>query len=197
MIEEFNMVIVGVGGQGVLTLQNIIADAALKQGYDVKTSELHGLAQRGGHIPSHIKFGKKIYSPLVLEGKANLVIGLEPLEALRACRFGSKENKTVFIIDNNRITPMSVTILNQKYPSVKEIKNILEKSSSKVFILNATEIAKKAVGTTAPANVYLLGYAYHKKLIPIKKQHLLEAIKETVPEKYFEMNKKIFELPSK
>jgi len=194
MIKEFNIVIVGVGGQGILTLQRIIAQAALAQGLDVKTSEIHGLAQRGGSVPSHIRFGKKIYSGLVLEGEAHLIFGLEPLESLRACYYASKEKKTVFLVDSNKITPLSVPILKEKYPSIKNMEKNLEKFSKKVFVLNASEIVKKEVGSGLPANVFMLGFACGKKLIPIKKKFLLEGIKEVVPEKYFKMNEKVLDL---
>jgi indolepyruvate ferredoxin oxidoreductase beta subunit len=193
-MKEFNVVVTGIGGQGVLTLANIISEAALKQGYDVKGSELHGLAQRGGTIPCHVRFGDKVYSPLVLEGEANLVVGLEPLEALRACYYGSKETKTVFLIDSYRAIPLTVSVLGQNYPSFKEINKLLKPFSKKVIILNASDVVKKETGDIVATNIYLLGYASSKKLIPIKKKFLLEGIKEIVPEKYFELNKKIFGL---
>jgi indolepyruvate ferredoxin oxidoreductase beta subunit len=193
-MKEFNIVITGIGGQGVLTLANIISEAALKQGYDVKSSELHGLAQRGGTIPCHVRFGRKIYSPLVLEGEANLVIGLETLEALRAYYYGSKESETVFLIDTYTAIPISVSVLGQKYPSLKEINKILQPFSKEVIILNASEIVKKETGSIVTTNICLLGYATSKKIIPIKKNFLIEGMKEIVPEKYFEINKKIFEI---
>lgn len=193
-MKEFNIVITGIGGQGVLTLAITIAQAAMIQGYDVKTSELHGLAQRGGTIPCHVRFGSKIYSPLVLEGEAHLIIGLEPLEALRACYYGSKEHKTTFLMDTKKIVPLSVSVLKEKYPSIKEIQKTLKYFSKKVISLNASEIVKKEVGTVRPTNIFMLGYAYSKKLIPIKKKFLIEGIKKVVPKKYLEMNEKVFRL---
>jgi indolepyruvate ferredoxin oxidoreductase beta subunit len=192
-MKEFNIVLTGVGGQGVLTLGMIIAEAALKQGFDVRTTELHGLAQRGGSIPFHIRFGKKMYTPLVLEGEADLVISLEPLEALRSCYYGSKQHKTMFLIDNDPVVPLSVSVLGEKYPSVEEIKNNLKDFSEKVIVLNASEIVKKETGSEIATNIYLLGYAISKKLIPLKEKYVIEAMKEIAP-KYFETNKKIFGL---
>jgi indolepyruvate ferredoxin oxidoreductase beta subunit len=196
-MKEFNVVVVGIGGQGVLTLAKIIAEAALIQGYDVKASELHGLAQRGGSIPCHVRFGDKIYSSLVLNGEAHLIIGLEPLEALRKCFYGSKENGTIFLVNTYKINPLSVPILKEKYPSIDEIVSLLEPFSGKVITLNASEIVKKETGRTVSANVYMLGYASSKGLIPIKKEFLLEGIKKVIRKKYFEMNKRIFELASR
>lgn len=192
-MKEFNVIIAGVGGQGVLTLQNIISEAAMLQGYDVKTSELHGLAQRGGGVSSHLRFGEKIYSPLVLQGGANLVFAIEPLEALRVCYYASKENKTTFLVNTQRIIPLSVTILKEKYPSNSEIEKMLKGFSDKAIFLDASETVKKETGDTITANIFMLGYAA-KNLLPIKKEVLLNGIKSIVPEKHFEMNKKIFEL---
>lgn len=192
-MKEFNVIIAGVGGQGVITLQNIISESAMLQGYDVKTSELHGLAQRGGGVSSHLRFGEKIYSPLVLQGGANLVFALEPLEALRICYYASKENKTVFLVNSQKIVPLSVTALKERYPSNSEIEKMLKEFSGKVVFLDASEAVKKETGDTITANIFMLGYAA-KNLLPIKKEILLEGIKAVVPEKHFEMNKKIFEM---
>ena len=192
-MKDFNIIISGVGGQGILTLQNILSEAALLHGYDVKTSELHGLSQRGGGVSSHVRFGGKINSPLVAQGDADLIFGLETLEPLRVCFYGSKMKKTVFLINDYKILPISVTILKEKYPSNKEIENMLKDFASKVIFLDAAEIVKKETGDVVAANIFMLGYAA-KKLIPIKKDVLLKAIKAVVPEKHFEMNKKIFEM---
>jgi len=193
-MKDFNLVVVGVGGQGILTLGNIAAEAALKEGFDVKTSELHGLAQRGGPIPCHVRFGKKIYSSIVMQGDADLVIGLEPLEALRAAYFGSKEKKTVFVFDTWRIVPSSILTQKEAYSSIKQIQKNLKKFSSKAVALNASDVVKKETGSVVSTNVYLLGYCIGKKLIPLKKNSMIEGIKTVIPEKYFGMNKKIFEL---
>lgn len=195
-MKEFNVVLTGVGGQGVLTLGMIIAEAALKQGYDVRTTELHGLAQRGGSIPFHIRFGKKMYTPLVLEGEADIIISLEPLEALRSCYYGSRQNKTVFLVDNDPVIPLSVSVLRETYPSIKEIQNDLKEFSKKLIVLNASEIVKKETGSDIAANIYLLGYVIGKKLIPLKEKHILQAMEEVAP-KYFEANKKVFEMGTK
>ena len=196
-MKEFNLVISGVGGQGVITLMRIIAESALKQGYDVKTSELHGLAQRGGHIECHVRFGKKIYSPLVRQGKANLIFGLEPLEAMRACYYASRESGTVFLINSYRLVPVSSLIAREKYPSSSEVLDAIKPFSSRVMMINASQIVVKETGSIAPTNVYMLGYAKSNGLIPIDKESILEGMKEIIRPKYLEMNKKVFELSFK
>jgi indolepyruvate ferredoxin oxidoreductase beta subunit len=195
-MKEFNLVIAGIGGQGSLTLALIIAEAALEEGYDVKTSELHGLSQRGGVVPCHVRFGKKIYSSTVRIGKADLIIALEPLEALRACFYGSK-GKTVFLIDSERIVPISSSALGEKYPSNEEIKRILSNFSSKVFFVDASKTLKKEFGSAAGSNVFILGVASCSNLIPLKRESLFEGIRKIIPEKYFGMNKEIFDLGCK
>ncbi|MDI6826612.1 MAG: indolepyruvate oxidoreductase subunit beta [Candidatus Aenigmarchaeota archaeon] len=193
-MKEFNIVIAGVGGQGVITLMRIIAEATLKQGYDVKTSELHGLAQRGGPISCHVRFGEKIYSPLVMQGEAHLIFALEPLEALRSCYYGSRENETVFLVNNYSIIPLSVPIIKEVYPSLTEIDETLKGFSAKVLSFNASEIVKREVGNIVLTNIFMLGYAVGNGLIPLKKDFVMEAIEESVPRKYLEVNKQIFEL---
>jgi indolepyruvate ferredoxin oxidoreductase beta subunit len=192
-VKEFNVVITGIGGQGVLTSAEIISESAFRQGYDVKMSELHGLSQRGGSIPCQVRFGTKIHSPLIKIGHADLVIALEPLEALRAAKFSSA-GRTVFIINTQKIIPASVTVLGKKYPEIEEIKKLLKPFSKDVIDVDATGIAEKETGTAVVSNIYMLGIASARNLIPIKRELLLEAVKESVPEKYFEMNKRIFEL---
>ncbi|MEM3709922.1 MAG: indolepyruvate oxidoreductase subunit beta, partial [Nitrososphaerales archaeon] len=177
----------------VLTLTNIITWSALKEGFDAKASELHGLAQRGGAITCHVRFGNKIYSPLVLEGKADLVFALEPLEALRSCYFGSKK-RTVFLINSHRLIPLSIFITKEEYPSLSYILDALKPFSNRVISIDASEMAKKATGDTIMANMYMLGYACAKKLIPLKRESILNGIKEVIPKRYIELNRKIFDL---
>ena len=192
-VKEFNLVAIGVGGQGILTLAGIVAEAALKQGYDVKMSELHGLAQRGGSIPCQVRFGDKIYSSLVRTGGADLIIAMEPLEALRSAKFASPK-KTVLIMDTHQIPPVSVTTLGKKYPKISDIKKELKGFFKEIIEVNATEIAKKETGKSVTSNIYILGLASVRGVLPIKREILLEAIKENVPPKYFDLNKKMFEL---
>ena len=194
-MKEFNLVIIGTGGQGILTLASIIAKAAMKKGYDVKTSELHGLAQRGGTVPCHVRFGDRIYSPLVREGEAHLIIALELLESLRACYYASKRNGTVFLINSFRIIPVSVAILKENYPSEEEVKKLIKPFAKRIIFLNASQIAKRETGMATPANVYMLAYACSKKLIPIEKKFFIEAMEEVIPKKYLEINRRIFEIP--
>ena len=195
-MKEFNIVLTGVGGQGLLTLQRVVCEAAMAQGYDVKASELHGLAQRGGHIECHIRVGKKVYSSLVRQGNADLIIALEPLEGLRALYYASKE-KTTLILNTYHVFPLSVFVEDMKYPSIEKILDYAKKFTKKIVCLNGTEIVKRITGNILGTNIYMLGCADAEKIIPIKKKYFLKALKTEIKPKYFEMNKKIFEAREK
>jgi len=197
MKDTFNIVITGVGGQGVLTLLKILAEAALKQGLEVKTSELHGLAQRGGSITCNLRFGKRVFSPMVRNGEANLIISLEELEAMRACRYASKEAKTNFLVNSYRMYPPMMYVNNEKYPDRKQITAGLKKFGRRAVFVDATAVVKKFVGNTRTANVYLLGRAKKEGFLPLSRESLLAAVKEFFPEKHFDINKKAFDLGMK
>ena len=187
--KDFDIVIVGTGGQGLITLLRIINKAAQKEGEDLVGSELHGLAQRGGSVEVHVRFGKEIYSPLVKQGDANLIIALEAQEALRSCYYASKE-KTIFLI-NKFISPI---LGSEKSLSFEEISKILQKFSKKILFVDASEICKKEFGTDVVSGIYLLGLASAQKILPLKESSLIDAIKEIVPEKFLELNLKTFNL---
>ncbi|MCX6820818.1 MAG: indolepyruvate oxidoreductase subunit beta [Candidatus Aenigmarchaeota archaeon] len=191
--REFNVAVAGVGGQGILTLAEILTEAAFKQGYDVRMSELHGLAQRGGSVTSQVRFGTKVYSSLIKAGHADVVFALEPLEGLRAAKLGAA-GRTHFIINTHEIVPVSVTDLGDKYPTLADVKAKLKAFSKQVIDADATGIAERETGSAVMSNIYMLGIASARGLLPIRRELLLEAIKENVPEKYFELNRKIFEL---
>lgn len=187
--KKFNIVIVGIGGQGLITLTRILAQAALFEGYDVKTSELHGLSQRGGSVETSIRFGKKIYSPLIKRGGADLIIALEAQEALKSCYYASKEAKTLFLL-NDFLKP----IPGARTPKKEEILKNLEKFSKKVILIPATDLCKEKIGKAVLAGVYLISLASFKDLIPLKSSLILKAIKKIIPEKYLELNLKTFKL---
>lgn len=186
--KDFNIVICGTGGQGIITLQKIIVEAAALSGFDVKSSELHGLSQRGGSVESHIRFGKKIFSPLVRQGGADLILALEPQEALKSCYYGSREIGTKFLI-NTTFSPIPL----QKSPSLQYIEKNLKKFAKEVFFIDATQKVLAETGSPVTAGTCMLGFAAHNNLLPINPQILLEAIKNSVKPEYFALNKKVFE----
>jgi len=186
-IKNFNMIIVGTGGQGLITLLQILAEAALIEGYDVKTSELHGLSQRGGSVEVHIRFGKEIYSPLIFPGKANLILGLEMQEALRAYSFAN--SGTTFLL-NKEITPIPMA----KSLPEKEILKNLNKINKNIILVPAGKICKEKLGTEVVAGIYLISLAAFLGLFLIKPASILKAIGKVIPKKYLPINHKTFKL---
>ena len=179
--------VTGTGGQGLITILQVISEAAMIEGYDIKTSELHGLSQRGGSVEVYIRFGKKVYSPLIPQGKADLIIGLEAQETLKGAYFANP--KTVFLINKN-IIPIPL----KKPLSENEILNGLKKISKKVFLIPAKDICKEKLGTEVVAGTYLLSWAVLKKIIPLEPSSILKALKKVVSPKHLELNIKTFEL---
>jgi len=184
---DFDVVIAGVGGQGLITLLQILAEAAFSEGYEIRTSELHGLSQRGGSVEVHIRFGKKIYSPMVKQGGADLILALEMQETLKMAYFANP--KTNFLI-NEYIIPIPL----QKTLSGKEILQNLRKISKNINVVPAEKICKEKLGNSVVSGVYLLSLAVFKKMIPLNPNSIQSAIKKIVPEKYLELNLKTFNL---
>ena len=187
MNKNFNIVILGVGGQGLITLLRVLSEAAFANGLDVKTSELHGLSQRGGSVSVYIRFGDKVWSPLAPQGQADLIIALEQQEALNGLYFANKE--TVFLV-NQYETPTLAQSANQA-----EIEAELRKITEKVNFLPASELCQKQLANEVVSGVYLLGYALNNGYLPLKKETVIEAIKKTMPEKYQDLNIKALSLP--
>jgi len=185
MNKTFNIIVNGVGGQGVITLLSLIDEAAFLEGYDVRSSELHGLSQRGGSVETHIRFGKEVYSPLIPNGKADLIISLEMLEGLREI---SKAGKATKFLVNEYLSPFVGSL------SKEEIKNQFSNFKNELHVVPASEICKEKLQNEVVSTVYLLGYAVNQKLIQLKAESILRAIENIVPEKYRELNIKAFNL---
>jgi Pyruvate/2-oxoacid:ferredoxin oxidoreductase gamma subunit len=132
-----------------------------------------------------------------MQGEAHLIIGLEPLEALRACYFGSRENKTTFLVNSYRIVPLSVPVLKLKYPSLNEIVENLKQFSSRVIVLNASEEVKKLTKSIVMTNIYMLGYASSHDLIPLSRDSLMAGMESIIPGRFLEINKSVFEMGSR
>lgn len=179
-----NIMIVGVGGQGTLLTSRIIGKAAMANGCDVKISEVHGMAQRGGSVVTFVRFGDKVSEPVVEEGQADVIIAFERLEALRYAHFLKKDG--VLIVNDCRIDPMTVVIGAKTYPQ-----NILEtlKKDHSVYAIDAQKIALE-LGNSKVLNSVVLGYA--AKHIGFDKQAWLDTVSATVPAKTIEINQKAF-----
>jgi indolepyruvate ferredoxin oxidoreductase beta subunit len=185
-MKDMNIILAGVGGQGTILASKVLADVAMLEGFDVKISEIHGMAQRGGSVITHVKFADKVYSPLIENKKADFIVAFEMLEALRRLHF-LKDGGEI-IVNEQEIEPMTVITGKAKYP--QEILSNLQ-SSAKVTPINALEIAKQ-LGNVRVLNIIMLGYLASKMDIPIENWH--QAMKNQIKEKYVDLNLKAFEI---
>ena len=185
-MSTFNIMIVGVGGQGTLLASRILGNAVISEGYDVKVSEVHGMSQRGGSVVTYVKFGDKVYSPIVDKGEADIILAFELLEAYRALPYLKKGGK--MIINDQQINPMPVITGAAQYPQ-----NIKEKLSQvcNITVVDALSKAEKA-GNIKAVNVVLIGVMAKNTDIPY--ETWTDTIKTTVPEKFLEVNLKAFDL---
>ncbi|MEM2419641.1 MAG: indolepyruvate oxidoreductase subunit beta [Candidatus Bathyarchaeia archaeon] len=190
-MNEFNIVLAGVGGQGIILAAEVLGTAAIKEGLDVRVSEIHGMAQRGGAVVSTVRIGKNVYSPLILDEKADVLLGFEPLETLRNAKYASE--KTLIIMGDERIPPPVLTLKGETYPSMNRVIEQLKRFSKNIIVVEALRLAKEA-GSTIVQNSVLLGALAATGSAPIKRESLLEALKELVPAKYMGVNVKAFEL---
>ncbi len=191
MKKVCNIVIAGVGGQGVLTIAGIIARSAMTQGLDIKASELHGLAMRFGSLQVHLRIGKKVHSPMVASGQADIIVSHEPMEAVKATKFANKN--TVFLYDTKKQIPSYSYIDKTKYPSLKEINKMLKKFSKHVIPIDASEEAEKLTGNVILSNTFILGRLVAEKVLPLRKEIVLKVLKELVPKKTVKDNVRVFE----
>ncbi|MBQ0083654.1 MAG: indolepyruvate oxidoreductase subunit beta [Clostridiales bacterium] len=186
MKNTTNIMIVGVGGQGTLLASRILGNTVINEGYDVKVSEVHGMSQRGGSVVTYVKYGEKVWSPIIDKGEADIILAFELLEAYRALPWLKKGGK--IIVNSQSINPMPVITGAAKYPE-----NIAEKLSKMVDLteLDALSLATKA-GSIKAVNVVLIGVMAKNTDIPY--ENWLKVIKDTVPQKFLDVNLKAFEL---
>ena len=179
-----NIMIVGVGGQGTLLTSRILGGITLDAGYDVKLSEVHGMAQRGGSVVTFVRYGDKVAEPIVEEGQADVLIAFEKLEALRYAHFLKEDG--ALVVNEQRIEPITVVTGVAQYP--ENIMEGLEKEHT-VYRIDAMEEAKK-LGNSKVFNIIVLGMA--ARHMDFSEQAWLEVIEKTVPPKTVDINKKAF-----
>lgn len=181
-----NILIVGVGGQGTLLASRILGNTVINMGYDVKVSEVHGMSQRGGSVVTYVKFGEKVYSPIIGKGEADIILAFELLEAYRALPYLKKDGR--MIINTQKINPMPVITGAASYPE-----NIEEKLSGlcDLTAIDALELAEKA-GNIKALNVVLIGVMAKNTDIPY--ESWIRTIRSTVPEKFLDVNLSAFDM---
>ena len=185
MKNSYNIMIVGVGGQGSLLASKLLGQILLTQGYDVKVSEVHGMSQRGGSVVTYVRFGDKVYSPIIDEGEADYIISFELLEAARYMKFLKPGGHVV--VNTQMIDPMPVITGAAQYPSDLVAK--MEKAGAVVDAMDALAIATEA-GSSKAVNIALMGRI--SKYFDFTEEAWMDALTACVPPKFLELNKKAF-----
>ena len=185
-MKTTSIMIVGVGGQGTLLASKLLGNVLLRQGFDVKLSEVHGMSQRGGSVVTYVRFGEKVYSPLVDLGEADYILSFELLESARWISHLKKGGQLV--TNTHQTPPMPVITGAAEYP-----RDIVEKlrARANVIALDALPLAEQA-GSARAVNVVLIGVL--SRLMPFDESVWRKAIAETVPKKFLEVNLRAFEL---
>ena len=155
-MNNVDMLVTGVGGQGVILASDMIGEVALAAGCDVKKTDTLGMAQRGGSVISNVRIGQKVWSPLIRDGGVDILVAFEKLEAARWVDY--LRPGAVAIVNNYALPPLSVNLGNERYPSDEEIAGILRQRAGRIYFINGTESAKK-LGNVRTLNMYMLGCA--------------------------------------
>jgi indolepyruvate ferredoxin oxidoreductase beta subunit len=180
-----NILVAGVGGQGVILASDIMCEVFMEAGYDVKKSEVHGMAMRGGIVTSHFRFGKKVYSPLIKQGEVDILFAFEQLEGLRWVNHLRLNGKIV--MNDHKINPPAVNLGEMEYP--KAIPKMIRSKIKNFYLVKGTEIALQ-LGDVRAANVVLLGAI--SKFFELNEDLWLKTILNYLPAKVHELNKKAF-----
>lgn len=183
MNDVKSILFVGVGGQGTILASKILTEGLLRHGYDVKMSEVHGMAQRGGSVTTQVRFGKKVYSPLIEVGTADAIVSFEKSEAARWMPYLKKDGYVV--VNDYEIYPVPVLIGDEKYP--EKVNEKLKAAVKNTIILDAAGVAEE-LGNIKAQNVVLLGALI--KVLGLQDMDWDSVLKDVVPEKAFELNKK-------
>jgi indolepyruvate ferredoxin oxidoreductase beta subunit len=189
-VKRVDVVLSGVGGQGILTLAALLGTAAIIEGYDVRVSEVHGMAQRGGPVVCHVKVGVRVSSPLVMEGSADLLVSLELSETARALQY--LRPKGVVVVNSNALPPPLSIIAGIPYPSLNELIDEARRIADEVYALDASGIAK-ALGSPPSANVVMLGAAWATGRLLLSMDSILKAMARTFSGRALEVNKRALE----
>ena len=186
-METKNVMIVGVGGQGSLLASKLLGRLLMSRGYDIKVSEVHGISQRGGSVVTYVRFGDKVYSPVIDKGQADFIVSFELLEAARWTSYLKPQGK--IIVNTQQINPMPVIIGAAEYPE-----NLVQKmvdAGLNVDAMDALSLAEQA-GNAKAVNLVLMGRL--SRYFDIPEEEWMAAIEQSVPPKFLELNKKAFAL---
>jgi len=181
-----NIVLAGVGGQGILLAAEILGTAAVNAGQNVRVSELHGMAQRGGAVVSHVRVGDEALAATILDGTADVIVGFEPMETLRNMRYASEETMTIMNMHPYKIC-------GAKYPDVKDIIDRISFFTKHLVQIDALTLSEKA-GAGVTQNTVMLGALAASGRLKLEPSHMKEALKELVPQRFLAINLRAFDL---
>ena len=182
-----NVMIVGVGGQGSLLASKLLGRLLLTKGYDIKVSEVHGMSQRGGSVVTYVRFGEKVYSPVIDKGEADYIVSFELLEAARYTEFLKPDG--IIIANTQQINPMPVITGAAEYPSDLDLK--MKNAGIVIDTFDALKLAEEA-GSSKAVNIVLMGHL--SRYFDFTEEEWMQAIEASVPAKFLELNKKAFAL---
>ena len=191
MTKELNIIICGVGGQGVVLMSELLGNAAVRDDIEVKGSEVLGMAQRGGSVFSNIRLGSEAYAPMTPEGECDVLVAMEPSEALRNINYLSKSS--LVVLNSREVRPFTVFLGQSGYPSLEAILAKLNQIVGRVVTLDAALIAEEA-GSLQSANMVMLGALFGTGLMPIKTETVQAVIQARFPAKAAGVNIKAFEM---
>jgi len=187
-MDSINFLLVGVGGQGTLVAANILGEVGLAAGYDVKKSEIHGMAQRGGSVTSHVRWGQQVFSPMAGKGEVDILMGFEQLESMRYVEWLRQGAKALF--STHRIPPVSVTSGGAEYPDENRFAGVIEQVTKDYLLVPAVRIAEEQ-GNAKAHNVVLLGAL--SRVLEIDSAIWTDVIERNVPSKALEVNRGAFQ----
>jgi indolepyruvate ferredoxin oxidoreductase beta subunit len=187
---DYQIFLAGVGGQGILSVTDILCNAAVEMGFTIRGSETHGMSQRGGSVFSNVRFGD-VHSPLIMERTADILMGFEPSEALRYAKFVKPEGYS--LVNTHPIPSPSFIRSKSMYPSLNSIISALKKYSSHVITLDATKLAS-GMGKSIVQNIIMLGVLSVVPELPLTDDAIKTALKRQFKEQYLDLNSKAYEI---
>jgi len=188
MMQDTNFLLAGVGGQGTLLASNVLAQVGVRAGFDVKKAEVHGMAQRGGSVSSHLRWGEKVYSPLIGRGEVDYLVAFEKLEALRYV--GMLRPGGMALVGEMRIPPLSVSSGDDVYPDDEQVRRVIGEVAGSLYLVPSIQLAEEA-GNVRAHNIVVLG-ALSNFIEQVPPEVWLEVIAEWVPARYVEVNREAF-----
>ena len=186
--DSINFILAGVGGQGTILASDLLAQVGMDAGYDVKQAEVHGMAQRGGSVSSHVRWGPLVHSPLIAAGEADILVGFEQIETLRSVQFLRPGGAVV--VNQQAIAPITVSAGSAVYPAMDYLRSELARATDQVYWVPAADIAR-ALGNDKVTNVVLLGAL--SALLDVAERVWLKAIESRVPARFLQLNQTAFQ----